>query len=51
MKWELMRPELDATTYIKPNYFDSGHQGLLAGEALYLDIKSHGTRLPHLQPA
>lgn len=40
MKWELMRPELDATTYIKPNYFDSGHQGLLTGEALYLDIKS-----------
>jgi len=39
MKWELMRPELDATTYIQPNYFDSGHQGLLTGEALYLDIK------------
>ena len=27
MKWELMRPELDATTYIQPNYWDSGHQG------------------------
>jgi hypothetical protein len=40
MKRELMRPELDATTYIQPNYFDSGHQGLLTGEALYLDIKS-----------
>ena len=40
MKRELMRPELDATTYVQPNYFDSGHQGLLTGEALYLDIKS-----------
>jgi Tc toxin complex TcA C-terminal TcB-binding domain len=39
-KWELMRPELDATTYVKPNYWDSGHQGLLSGEALYLDVKS-----------
>jgi Tc toxin complex TcA C-terminal TcB-binding domain len=38
-KWELMRPELDSTTYIQPNYWDSGHQGLLSGEALYLDIK------------
>jgi len=40
MKWELMRSELDGTTYVQPNYFDSGHQGLLAGEALYLDIKT-----------
>ncbi len=39
MKWELMRPELDATTYIQPNYWDGGHQGLLTGESLYLDIK------------
>jgi hypothetical protein len=39
-KRELMRPELDATTYIKPTYWDSGHQGLLSGEALYLDVKS-----------
>jgi hypothetical protein len=38
-KWALMRPELDSTTYIQPNYWDSGHQGLLSGEALYLDIK------------
>ncbi len=38
-KWELMRPELSTTTYIQPNYWDSGHQGLLSGEALYLDIK------------
>ena len=39
MKWELMRPELDTATYIQPNYWDSGHQGLLAGEALHLDLK------------
>jgi hypothetical protein len=39
MKQELMRPELDATTFIQYNYWDSGHQGLLSGEALYLDIK------------
>jgi len=39
MKYELMRPELDATTFIQYNYWDSGHQGLLSGEALYLDIK------------
>ena len=38
-KWELMRPELDSTTYIQPNYWDSGHQGLLSGEALGYDIK------------
>ena len=40
VKWELMRPEVDATSYIQPNYWDSGHQGLLAGEALYLDLKN-----------
>jgi hypothetical protein len=39
MKQELMRPELDSTTFIQYNYWDSGHQGLLSGEALYLDIK------------
>jgi Tc toxin complex TcA C-terminal TcB-binding domain len=39
MKQELMRPELDATQFIQYNYWDSGHQGLLSGEALYLDIK------------
>jgi hypothetical protein len=39
MKTELMRPELDATTYIQPTYWDSGHQGLLSGEPLYLDAK------------
>ncbi|HEX4962203.1 MAG TPA: toxin [Thermoanaerobaculia bacterium] len=39
MKYELMRPELDATDYVKPNYWDAGRKGLLSGEALYLDVK------------
>jgi len=39
MKYELMRPELDATQFVQYNYWDSGHQGLLSGEALYLDLK------------
>lgn len=39
MKQELMRPELDSQTFIQFNYWDSGHRGLLAGEALHLDLK------------
>ncbi|MBC1195384.1 toxin [Microcystis aeruginosa BLCCF158] len=39
MKRELMRPEVDATEYIKFNYWDGGRKGLLSGEALYLDVK------------
>ena len=39
MKRELMRPELDAASFVQFNYWDSGHQGLLSGEALHLDIK------------
>jgi hypothetical protein len=39
MKRELMRPELDATQFIQFNYWDTGHRGLLSGEALYLDVK------------
>ena len=39
MKRELMRPELDQTQFIQFNYWDSGHQGLLSGEALHFDIK------------
>ena len=39
MKHELMRPEVDATDFIQFNYWDTGHQGLLSGDALYLDIK------------
>jgi hypothetical protein len=39
MKHELMRPEVDATDYIKFNYWDGGRKGLLSGEALYQDVK------------
>ena len=39
VKQELMRPELDQTQYIQFNYWDTGHQGLLSGEALFLDLK------------
>ena len=39
MKRELMRPELDATSFVQYNYWDTGRQGLLSGEALYLDVK------------
>jgi hypothetical protein len=39
MKLELMRPELDETTFIQFNYWNSGYQGLLSGEALHLDLK------------
>jgi hypothetical protein len=38
MKWELMRPELDAIGYIQPNYWDGGHRGLLTGEKLGFDL-------------
>lgn len=39
MKQELMRPELDAQDFVKFNYWDGGRKGLLAGEALHLDVK------------
>jgi hypothetical protein len=39
VKSELMRPELEAVTYIQPTYWDAGHQGLLSGEPLYFDVK------------
>ena len=39
MKRELMRPELNDTQFIQFNYWDSGHQGLLSGEALHFDLK------------
>ncbi len=39
MKHELMRTELDKQTFIKFNYWDTGRKGLLAGDALHLDIK------------
>jgi hypothetical protein len=43
LKAELMRPELDAVSYIQPNYWDGGRKGLLAGEPLSLDIKRMDT--------
>ncbi len=39
MKQELMRPELDQTTFVQFNYWNTGNQGLLSGEALHLDLK------------
>jgi hypothetical protein len=39
LKRELMRPELDAKSLVKFNYWDGGRKGLLSGEALYLDVK------------
>jgi len=39
LKRELMRPELDAKTLVKFNYWDSGRKGLLSGDALFLDVK------------
>ena len=37
---ELMRPELDSQQFVAANYWDGGRKGLLAGEPLYLDVKS-----------
>lgn len=39
MKHDLMRPEVNATEYIKFNYWDGGRKGLLSGDALFLDLK------------
>jgi hypothetical protein len=39
VKQELMRPEMDETSYIRFNYWDGGRKGLLTGEALCLDLK------------
>jgi Tc toxin complex TcA C-terminal TcB-binding domain len=39
MKQELMKPEFAAQDFVKFNYWDGGRKGLLAGEALYLDVK------------
>jgi hypothetical protein len=39
MKRELMRPEVDATDYIRFNYWDRGRDGLLSADALHLDLK------------
>jgi hypothetical protein len=39
MKQELIRPELNSTDFVQFNYWDTGRQGLLSGDALYLDLK------------
>lgn len=39
LKREVMRPELDAQDIIKFGYWNDGKRGLLAGEALALDLK------------
>ena len=39
MKRELMSADLDATQYVRASYWNAGRQGLLAGEALALDIR------------
>lgn len=39
MKRELMRPELDSQSFVRFDYWDGGRKGLLAGEALHLDVK------------
>jgi hypothetical protein len=39
LKYELMRSEFDSTDFIQFGYWDSSRKGLLAGEALYLDLK------------
>jgi hypothetical protein len=39
IKNEVMRPELDSNAYIGADYWNSGRRGLLAGEALHLDLK------------
>jgi hypothetical protein len=39
MKYELMRKEFDDLNLIKFGYWDGARKGLLAGDALYLDLK------------
>lgn len=39
VKDEVMRPEMDARSMIRFNYWDSGRKGLLAGETLALDLR------------
>jgi hypothetical protein len=39
MKRDLMRPEVDAQTFVQFNYWDGGRKGLLCGEALHFDVK------------
>lgn len=39
LKFEVMRPEFSDLQSIKFGYWDSAHKGLLAGEALFMDLK------------
>ena len=39
MKRDLMRSEVDGIDFVKFNYWNGGRKGLLAGEALHLDVK------------
>ncbi len=39
VKRELMQPELDATEFVKGDYWNSGRRGLLAAEGLSLDLR------------
>ena len=47
MKRELMRPEVDDTTYIGFTHWEGTRHGLQAGERLYLDLKR--MELAHLE--
>jgi hypothetical protein len=42
-KWELMRPEMNANTYIQPSYFTGAFDDLLAPNALIYDIQRLAT--------
>ncbi len=39
VKYELMRPELDAGSFVRGDYWEGGRKGLLAAENLLLDVK------------
>lgn len=39
IRHELMRPEVDAQEFIRHDYWSAGRRGMLAGEALHLDLK------------
>ncbi|TCK16758.1 hypothetical protein EV667_4357 [Ancylobacter aquaticus] len=39
VKHELMRAEIDDVSFIRPDHWNAGRRGLLAGEGLHLDLK------------
>lgn len=47
VKRELMRPEVDATSYIGFGHWDTGRRGLQSGERLHLEVKR--LELAHLE--